>query len=131
MICWPHFKNCYEEKNCNALWQQKYTRQEISIETRMTEIMVELNHLKGKKNFNDLFPIPAKEHIVVTFLAVLELIKRKEIDVEQHENFGDIFVDTVEEGEKELEIINWHSILESLLFAAGDEGLTLKQWQRS
>jgi segregation and condensation protein B len=25
-----------------------------------------------------------------------------------------------------LEIINWHSILESLLFAAGDEGLTLK-----
>lgn len=26
-----------------------------------------------------------------------------------------------------LEIINWQSILESLLFAAGDEGLTLKQ----
>jgi segregation and condensation protein B len=25
-----------------------------------------------------------------------------------------------------LELINWHSILESLLFAAGDEGLTLK-----
>ena len=38
------------------------------------------------------FTIPAKEHIVVTFLAILELIKRKEIDVEQHENFGDIFV---------------------------------------
>ncbi len=30
-------------------------------------------------------------------------------------------------GEKWLEIINWTSILESLLFAAGDEGLTLKQ----
>jgi len=29
--------------------------------------------------------------------------------------------------EKWLEIINWSSILESLLFAAGDEGLTLKQ----
>lgn len=26
-----------------------------------------------------------------------------------------------------MEIINWSSILESLLFAAGDEGLTLKQ----
>ena len=33
----------------------KISRQEISIETRMTEIMRELNHLKGKKNFNDLF----------------------------------------------------------------------------
>jgi segregation and condensation protein A len=45
-----------------------------------------------------LFNIAAKEHIVVTFLAVLELIKRKEIDVEQHENFGDIFVHAVKEG---------------------------------
>ena len=24
MICWPHFKNYYEEKNCNAQWPQKY-----------------------------------------------------------------------------------------------------------
>lgn len=76
----------------------KIARQEISIETRMTEIMIELKHVKGRKNFNELFTIPAKEHIVVTFLAVLELIKRKEIDVEQDENFGDIFVHAVVEG---------------------------------
>jgi segregation and condensation protein B len=31
------------------------------------------------------------------------------------------------EGARRLEIINWNSILESLLFTAGDEGLTLKQ----
>lgn len=73
----------------------KITRQEISIETRMIEIMDELKQLRGRKNFNDLFPYPAKEHIVVTFLAVLELIKRKEIDVEQQENFGEIFVEAV------------------------------------
>lgn len=30
-------------------------------------------------------------------------------------------------GQKWLDIINWSSILESLLFAAGDEGLSLKQ----
>jgi segregation and condensation protein A len=60
--------------------------------------MDELKQLKGRKNFNDLFPYPAKEHIVVTFLAVLELIKRKEIDVEQQENFGEIFVEAVKEG---------------------------------
>ena len=30
-------------------------------------------------------------------------------------------------GQKELEVINWKGILEALLFAAGDEGLSLKQ----
>lgn len=76
----------------------KITRQEISIEKRMTEIMEELVKVKVRINFNDLFPFPAKEHIVVTFLAILELIKRKEIDVEQLENFGEIFVEAVKEG---------------------------------
>ncbi|MDR7075225.1 segregation and condensation protein A [Neobacillus niacini] len=93
------FQKLLRRKKLQRPMATKISRQEISIETRMTEIMRELNHLKGKKNFNDLFTIPAKEHIVVTFLAVLELIKRKEIDVEQYENFGDIFVHTVEEGE--------------------------------
>jgi len=76
----------------------KITRQEISIEKRMTEIMDELVMVKGRRNFKDLFPIPTKEHIVVTFLAILELIKRKVIDIEQHENFGEIFVEAVKEG---------------------------------
>lgn len=76
----------------------KITRQEISIEKRMTEIMEELIKVKVRKNFKDLFPFPEKEHIVVTFLAILELIKRKEIDVEQLENFGEIFVEAVKEG---------------------------------
>ncbi|MDP4105744.1 MAG: segregation/condensation protein A, partial [Bacillota bacterium] len=43
---------------------------------------------------------PSKEHIVVTFLAILELIKRKEIDVEQDGNFSEIFVEAIGEGEK-------------------------------
>lgn len=34
----------------------------------------------------------------MTFLAILELIKRKEIDVEQNENFGNIYVHAVTEG---------------------------------
>ncbi|PAF20299.1 hypothetical protein CHH61_23065, partial [Shouchella clausii] len=35
---------------------------------------------------------------VVTFLAVLELIKRKEIQVEQDKNFSDIYVASMEGG---------------------------------
>jgi segregation and condensation protein A len=92
------FQKLLRRKKLQRPLATKIARQEISIETRMTEIMSELKHLKGRKNFNDLFPMPAKEHIVVTFLAVLELIKRKEIDVEQNENFGDIFVHAIQEG---------------------------------
>jgi segregation and condensation protein A len=92
------FQKLLRRKKLQRPMATRITRQEISIETRMTEIMVELKLLKGRKNFNDLFPYPAKDHIVVTFLAVLELIKRKEIDAQQQENFGDIYVEAVKEG---------------------------------
>jgi segregation and condensation protein A len=74
----------------------KITRQEISIEARMNEIIYDLKQTKTPKNFFDLFPVPQKEHIVVTFLAVLELMKRNDIAVEQEKNFADIFVCAVE-----------------------------------
>ncbi|SDM47269.1 segregation/condensation protein A [Bacillus sp. OK048] len=96
------FQKLLRRKKLQRPMSTKIARQEISIEVRMAEIMSELKKITGRKNFNDLFSIPAKEHIVVTFLAVLELIKRKEIDVEQHENFGDIFVHAVKKGAQEL-----------------------------
>jgi segregation and condensation protein A len=101
------FQKLLRRKKLQRPMTTKVTRQEISIEKRMTEIMVELKQLDGRTNFNDLFPYPAKDHIVVTFLAVLELMKRKEIDAEQQENFGDIYVIaiTVKEG---AEMIGYH-----------------------
>ncbi|MCM3724458.1 segregation/condensation protein A [Neobacillus cucumis] len=92
------FQKLLRRKKLQRPMSTKIARQEISIEKRMNEIMDELHHLQGKKNFNDLFPYPRKDHIVVTFLAILELIKRKAIDVDQKENFGDIFVEAVKEG---------------------------------
>lgn len=70
----------------------RITRQEIPIEQRMDEIIKELRKNKGRKSFFDLFPIHEKDHIVVTFLALLELMKRSEIIVEQESNFSEIFV---------------------------------------
>ncbi|ETI70375.1 segregation/condensation protein A [Neobacillus vireti] len=89
------FQKLLRRKKLKRPMATKIARHEISIETRMTEIMDDLKQLKGRKNFNDLFSFPAKGHKVVTFLAVLELIKRKEIDVFQQENFGDIYVEAV------------------------------------
>ncbi len=73
----------------------KITRQEIPIEQRMKEIIFDLKKTKSRTNFFDLFPVPVKEHIVVTFLAVLELMKQNEILVEQDTNFAEIFVSAV------------------------------------
>jgi segregation and condensation protein A len=70
----------------------KITRQEIPIEQRMTEIMHNLKKTTRRVRFEELFPISNKEYIVVTFLAVLELMKRREITVIQEGNFADIFV---------------------------------------
>jgi segregation and condensation protein A len=89
------FQKLMRRKKLQRPMATKIARQEISIEQRMEEILVDLKRIQGKRNFNDLFPYPLKEHIVVTFLAILELIKRKEIDVDQQENFGEIYVEAV------------------------------------
>lgn len=70
----------------------KITRQEIPIEKRMAEILEDLINIKGRRSFNDLFTVPDREQIVVTFLAVLELIKQKEIHIEQEKNFSEIYL---------------------------------------
>lgn len=86
------FQKLMRRKKLQRPMATKIARQEVSIEKRMSEIMECLKKQHLRVNFNDLFPLPSKEHIVVTFLAILELIKRKEINVEQQENFGEIFV---------------------------------------
>ncbi|SEM86751.1 condensin subunit ScpA [Mesobacillus persicus] len=77
----------------------RITRQEIPIEKRMEEIIQFLKQ-GGRKSFYDLFPTPDRGHIVVTFLAVLELMKRQEIQVEQEQNFAEIFVTADKGGDK-------------------------------
>ncbi|WML47652.1 segregation/condensation protein A [Neobacillus sp. PS3-34] len=92
------FQKLLRRKKLQRPMATKIARQEVSIEKRMTEIISELKMIKGRRSFNELFPYPDREHIVVTFLAILELIKRKEIDVEQQGNFAEIFVEAIVEG---------------------------------
>ncbi|UII54697.1 segregation/condensation protein A [Cytobacillus spongiae] len=86
------FQKLMRRKKLQKPLSTKITRQEIPIEKRMEEILDNLRMVKGRMSFHELFPFPEKEHIVVTFLAVLELMKRKEIHVEQEHNFAEIFV---------------------------------------
>ena len=52
---------------------------------------------KGKTSFKSLFnKITSKVEVIVTFLAVLEMIKQKEIVVIQSKNFSDFNISLVE-----------------------------------
>lgn len=77
--------------------QTKISRQEISIEDKMSDVLEQLNRSKGRKNFLDFFDSADKGTIVTTFLAVLELMKVKKVIVEQENNFNDLFVQKVDE----------------------------------
>lgn len=68
------------------------TKKEISLESR--SIMIR-NIIKdrGKVNFLDLFDDISKPYVIVTFLSILDLSKKREIVITQDKNFGDIYLE--------------------------------------
>ncbi|MBS4194547.1 segregation/condensation protein A [Lederbergia citri] len=77
----------------------KITHQDVSIDDRMAEILDELKHRNTRTSFYNMFPHDDRGHIVITFLAMLELMKRNEIIVEQDEIFGEIYLTARRENE--------------------------------
>ena len=71
-------------------------KEEVRIEDKMDEIRTSVKGLKGI-NFKTLLEMQAsKINIIVTFLAVLELMKVGDIVIRQDELFGDIIIDSLE-----------------------------------
>jgi len=74
----------------------KVTSKEITVEHRRNSIKKILLS-KKKVNFMELFDIINKEYVVVTFLAVLEMAKAKELLIKQENNFDDIICEVAHE----------------------------------
>lgn len=71
-------------------------REEISLEVKMAEIREQMRGLAGI-NFRTLLEMQAsKMNIIVTFLAILELMKVGAVTIRQDEIFGEIIVDSLE-----------------------------------
>lgn len=87
----------FQEKVARAPKQTTIERQEIPIETRMEQIKNSLLSVGGRKKFTELFEKGTKEHVVVTFLAILELMKVKSINCEQKDHFSEIYITMLEE----------------------------------
>ena len=72
----------------------KVTKKELSVEDEMKSIKNKLS-INKKMSFFDLFEIKTKEYIVVTFLAILEMAKKKELRIIQENVYDDIKVEAI------------------------------------
>lgn len=72
-------------------------KEEISLEDKMGEVREQVRGLNGI-NFRTLLEMqPSKMNVIVTFLAILELMKISAITIRQDELFGDIIIDSKDE----------------------------------
>ncbi|WP_078428564.1 segregation/condensation protein A [Alkalihalobacterium alkalinitrilicum] len=92
------YQSMLKRKKMQAPVAKTVKGQEYSIENRMGEIMEDLIRTGGKRNFYSLFPVRERSHIVISFLAILELIKKNAIICEQENNFSDIMIYIKKEG---------------------------------
>ncbi len=83
------FKKFLERKQEEKPLSTKITTKELSVSSRTLEIRSLLKE-KKKVSFFHLFPVNTKEYIVVTFLAILEMAKNKELKIEQDGLFHEI-----------------------------------------
>ncbi|MET1013843.1 MAG: segregation/condensation protein A, partial [Paenisporosarcina sp.] len=70
----------------------KIARQELSVKDQMHSVFLTLKTRGGSCSFSELFPVDDKATLVVTFLSILELMKRQCISVSQQKNFEDLHV---------------------------------------
>lgn len=90
------FKKFLERQKMNQPLNTKVTSKEITVEHRRRSIKKILLN-KKKVNFMELFDIISKEYVVVTFLAVLEMAKAKELIIKQENNFDEIICEVAHE----------------------------------
>lgn len=69
----------------------KITKKELSVTEKVISIR---NILKAKKNvrFEELFEVQTKEEVIISFLSILEMVRKNEIVLNQDNNFNTITV---------------------------------------
>ena len=88
------FQKFIQRKKLEQPLATTVTKREITVEERRTSIRKILQK-KKKVDFFDLFEAITKEYIVVTFLAVLEMAKKRELIIYQENNFDHIICEVV------------------------------------
>ena len=87
----------FERKKWREPLDTKIERAEISIEERMFDVLQLVKESRTGIAFDDLFPTPTRSHIVVTFLALLELMKDNQVYCKQENHFERLYLYYMEE----------------------------------
>ena len=72
-----------------------YEKKELSVKERIVKIR-DILRVNKRVNFVELFDDFSKPYVVVTFLSVLEMVKSREINIKQDNNFSDIYIERVD-----------------------------------
>lgn len=85
--------NFLKRKELDKPLNTKIATKEYSVSVRSNEIH---NILKKKKKvkFEELFDVYSKDYVVVTFLSILNLAKKQEINIIQDNNFKEIIIES-------------------------------------
>ena len=93
------FQKMVERNRLRAPLTASITKTEQSVGEKMDEIMGKLEMSGGRCDFYSLFDEGDTPELVVTFMSLLELMLRGDVNVEQSENFERLTVSHVKEGE--------------------------------
>lgn len=90
------FSKFLNRKEMEKPLNTKITAKEYNIDERSYEIK---NILKKNKrmNFRELFDVYRRDYVVITFLSILSMAKKQEIDIKQDNNFKDIYISLKED----------------------------------
>lgn len=85
------FQKFLERKELDKPLHTKITKKELSVSDRSKHIRQILKE-KDKVSFEELFEEPTRPYIVVTFLSILDMAKKREVTIVQDHNFEQIYI---------------------------------------
>lgn len=89
------FQKLLERQEFSKPKNTKIARKELSVKERIVKIR-DILRVNKRVNFVELFDDFSKPYVVVTFLSVLEMVKSREINIKQDNNFSDIYIERVD-----------------------------------
>lgn len=85
------FSKFLNRKEMEKPLETKITTKEYSVKQRSSQIRKILQS-KSKVEFSELFDKQTKDYVIVTFLSVLSMAKKQELEITQENNFQDIYL---------------------------------------
>jgi segregation and condensation protein A len=86
------FRRLMLKKKLEEPLNTKIDRQVLPIGQQMNLVMEKLKVAEHSLSFQSIFAYPDRSHLIVTFLALLELMKMNAVTCRQSENFDDILI---------------------------------------